>query len=194
MPMVMERQTVAASNKKAVQTDAAPKALGPYSQAIVANGMVFCAGQIPLDPATGDLLAGGIAEQTHQVLKNLRAVLKAAGSDLDRAVKTTVFLKSMDSFVAMNEVYGRPEYFGSNPPARSTVEVARLPRALLFLAIARLLAALVLIIPTWRICTRAGFSGALSLFHLVPVIGSFIVMAVLAFSDWPNGEASPARR
>jgi 2-iminobutanoate/2-iminopropanoate deaminase len=127
----MERQTVAASNKKAVQTDATPKALGPYSQAIVANGMVFCAGQIPLDPATGDLVAGGIAEQTHQVLKNLRAVLKAAGSDLDQAVKTTVFLKSMDSFVAMNEVYGRPEYFGANPPARSTVEVARLPRDVL---------------------------------------------------------------
>ena len=126
--MVMERQTVAASNKKAVQTDAAPKALGPYSQAIVANGMVFCAGQIPLDPATGNLVSGGIGEQTHQVLKNLRAVLKAAGSDLDRSVKTTVFLKSMDSFVAMNEVYGRPEYFGANPPARSTVEVARLPR------------------------------------------------------------------
>jgi 2-iminobutanoate/2-iminopropanoate deaminase len=117
-----------ANDKKAVQTDAAPKALGPYSQAIVANGMVFCAGQIPLDPVTGDLVAGGIAEQTHQVLKNLRAVLKAAGSDLDRSVKTTVFLKSMDSFTAMNEVYGRPEYFGANPPARSTVEVARLPR------------------------------------------------------------------
>jgi len=117
-----------ANDKKAVQTDAAPKALGPYSQAIVANGMVFCAGQIPLDPATGNLVDGGIAEQTHQVLKNLRAVLKAAGSDLDRSVKTTVFLKSMDSFAAMNEVYGRPEYFGANPPARSTVEVARLPR------------------------------------------------------------------
>ena len=117
-----------ANGKKAVQTEAAPKALGPYSQAIVANGMVFCAGQIPLDPATGDIVTGGIAEQTHQVLKNLRAVLKAAGSDLDRSVKTTVFLKSMDSFAAMNEVYGRPEYFGANPPARSTVEVARLPR------------------------------------------------------------------
>ena len=117
-----------ATDKKAVQTDAAPKALGPYSQAIVANGMVFCAGQIPLDPASGNLIEGGIAEQTHQVLKNLRAVLKAAGSDLDRSVKTTVFLKSMDSFTAMNEVYGRPEYFGANPPARSTVEVARLPR------------------------------------------------------------------
>jgi 2-iminobutanoate/2-iminopropanoate deaminase len=120
-----------ANSKKAVQTDAAPKALGPYSQAIVANGMVFCAGQIPLDPASGNLVDGGIAEQTHQVLKNLRAVLKAAGSDLDRSVKTTVFLKSMDSFAAMNEVYGRPEYFGANPPARSTVEVARLPRDVL---------------------------------------------------------------
>jgi 2-iminobutanoate/2-iminopropanoate deaminase len=127
----VEYRKVAASSKKAVQSDAAPKALGPYSQAIVAGGMVYCAGQIPLDPATGDLVPGGIAEQTHQVLKNLRAVLKAAGSDLDRAVKTTVFLKSMDSFVAMNEVYGRPEYFGANPPARSTVEVARLPRDVL---------------------------------------------------------------
>lgn len=114
--------------KKIVQTDAAPKALGPYSQAVVANGLVFCAGQIPLDPATGDIVEGGIAEQTHQVLKNLRAVLKAAGSDLGQAVKTTVFLKSMDSFAAMNEVYGLPEYFGSATPARSTVEVARLPR------------------------------------------------------------------
>jgi 2-iminobutanoate/2-iminopropanoate deaminase len=116
------------NGKKVVQSDAAPKALGPYSQAIVAGGMVYCAGQIPLDPATGNLVEGGIAEQTHQVLKNLRAVLKAAGSDLDRAVKTTVFLKSMDSFAAMNEVYGKPEYFGSAAPARSTVEVARLPR------------------------------------------------------------------
>ncbi len=118
------------SSKRAIQSDGAPKALGPYSQAIVANGMVYCAGQIPLD-ATGNLVEGGIAEQTHQILKNLRAVLKAAGSDLDRAVKTTVFLKSMDSFAAMNEVYGRPEYFGANPPARSTVEVARLPRDVL---------------------------------------------------------------
>ena len=117
-----------ANGKKVVQTEAAPKALGPYSQAIVANGLVFCAGQIPLDPATGNLVEGDIAEQTHQVLKNLQAVLKQAGSSLDRAVKTTVFLKSMDSFVAMNEVYGRPEYFGSAAPARSTVEVARLPR------------------------------------------------------------------
>lgn len=114
--------------KKVVKTDAAPGALGPYSQAIVAGGVVYCAGQIPLDPATGNIVSGGIAEQTAQVLKNLRAVLKAGGSDLDRAVKTTVFLKDMNDFAAMNEVYGRPEYFGAAPPARSTVEVARLPR------------------------------------------------------------------
>jgi 2-iminobutanoate/2-iminopropanoate deaminase len=120
-----------ADEKKVVQTNAAPAALGPYSQAIAAGGMVYCAGQIPLDPRSGNIVAGGVAEQTHQVLKNLRAVLKAAGSDLDRAVKTTVFLKSMNDFGAMNEVYGRPEYFGAKPPARSTVEVARLPRDVL---------------------------------------------------------------
>jgi 2-iminobutanoate/2-iminopropanoate deaminase len=116
------------NGKKVVKTDAAPGALGPYSQAIVAGGMVYCAGQIPLDPATGQIVSGGVAAQTEQVLKNLRAVLKAAGSDLDRAVKTTVFLKDMNDFGAMNEVYGRAEYFGAMPPARSTVEVARLPR------------------------------------------------------------------
>ena len=114
--------------KKVVKTDAAPGALGPYSQAIVAGGVVYCAGQIPLDPATGNIVSGGVAEQTAQVLKNLRAVLKAAGSDLDRAVKTTVFLKDMNDFGAMNDVYGKPEHFGDAPPARSTVEVARLPR------------------------------------------------------------------
>lgn len=120
-----------ANDKRTVQTADAPKALGPYSQAVVANGFVFCAGQIPLDPATGDLVKGGVAEQTQQVLKNLRAVLKAAGSDLDRAVKTTVFIKNMNDFAAMNEVYGKPEYFGASTPARSTVEVARLPRDVL---------------------------------------------------------------
>ena len=119
------------NGKKVVKTDAAPGALGPYSQAIVAGGMVYCAGQIPLDRATGNIVSGGIAQQTEQVLKNLRAVLKAAGSDLDRAVKTTVFLKSMNDFAAMNEVYGKPEYFGAMAPARSTVEVARLPRDVL---------------------------------------------------------------
>lgn len=116
------------NGKKVVKTDAAPGALGPYSQAIVAGGVVYCAGQIPLDPATGNIVGGGIAQQTEQVLKNLRAVLKVAGSDLDRAVKTTVFLKDMNDFAAMNEVYGKSEYFGTMPPARSTVEVARLPR------------------------------------------------------------------
>ena len=123
----MERNAVA-NDKKTIQTDAAPKALGPYAQAIVAGGMVYCAGQIPLDPATGEIVKGGIAEQTQQVLRNLTAVLKAAGSDLGKAVKTTVFIKDMNNFAAMNEVYGKPEYFGPNPPARSTVEVARLPR------------------------------------------------------------------
>ena len=120
-----------ADGKKRVQTEAAPGALGPYSQAIVAGGMVYCAGQIPIDPKTGNVVAGGIAEQTRQVLANLRGVLKAAGSDLDRAVKTTVFVKNMNDFAAMNEAYGKPEYFGANPPARSTVEVARLPRDVL---------------------------------------------------------------
>lgn len=117
--------------KKTIQSESAPKALGPYAQAIVAGGMVYCAGQIGLDPATGNVVAGGVTEQTHQVLKNLRSVLKAAGSDLDRAVKTTVFIKNMNDFGAMNDVYGRPEYFGAQPPARSTVEVARLPRDVL---------------------------------------------------------------
>jgi len=112
--------------KKVVKTDAAPGALGPYSQAIVAGGVVYCAGQIPLDPATGQIVTGGIAPQTEQVLKNLGAVLKAAGSGLDRAVKTTVFLKDMNDFAAMNEVYAK--HFGALPPARSTVQVARLPR------------------------------------------------------------------
>ena len=120
-----------ANGKKVVQTDTAPKALGPYSQAIAAGGMIYCAGQIPLDPATGNIVPGGIAEQTHRVLNNLRAVLKAAGSDLDRAVKTTVFIKNMNDFAAMNEVYARAEYFGSAAPALSTVEVARLPRDVL---------------------------------------------------------------
>jgi len=115
-----------ADGKKVVKTDAAPGALGPYSQAIVAGGVVYCAGQIPLDPATGQIVSGGIAPQTEHVLKNLGAVLKAAGSGLDRAVKPTVFLKDMNDFAAMNEVYAK--HFGALPPARSTVQVARLPR------------------------------------------------------------------
>jgi len=112
-----------------IQTDAAPKAIGPYSQAITLNGMVFCSGQIPIDPATGNLVEGGIEAQTHQVLRNLTAVLKAAGADLSRVVKTTVFLQSMNDFTAMNGVYAT--YFSQTPPARSTIEVAKLPRGAL---------------------------------------------------------------
>ncbi|PJF48342.1 MAG: RidA family protein [Chloroflexi bacterium] len=114
------------SNRTVIHTDAAPKAIGPYSQAIVAGGLVFCSGQVPIDPATGELVPGGIEEQTHRSLCNLKAVLEAAGSGLDRVLKTTVFLQHMGDFAAMNAVYAT--YFPDNPPARSTVEVARLPR------------------------------------------------------------------
>ena len=105
----------------------APKAIGPYSQAIVAGDFIYCAGQIALDPATMELAPGGIKEQTARVLANLRAVLEAAGSGLDRVVKTTVFLVDMADFTAMNEVY--TQAFGAHKPARSTVAVAGLPRA-----------------------------------------------------------------
>ena len=109
-----------------VQTDQAPAAIGPYSQGIVAHGFVFTAGQIPLDPATGTLVEGDIATQTERVMRNVQAVLQAAGADLSTVVKTTVFLRDMGDFVAMNEVYGR--WFGEHAPARSTVQAARLPR------------------------------------------------------------------
>jgi 2-iminobutanoate/2-iminopropanoate deaminase len=112
--------------KQIISTENAPKAIGPYSQAVVWNGLVFLSGQIALDPASGQLVDGGIAEQTVRVLENLKAVVEAAGSDLDHVLKTTVFLKDMAEFAAMNEIYGR--YFGANPPARATVEAARLPR------------------------------------------------------------------
>jgi 2-iminobutanoate/2-iminopropanoate deaminase len=113
--------------KKIVLTKAAPAPIGPYNQGIVAGGtMVFTAGQIPLDPQTGQLVAGDIKAQTRQVLKNVQAILEAGGASLQSVVKTTVFLKDMNEFPAMNEVYG--EFFKSDPPARSTVEVARLPR------------------------------------------------------------------
>jgi 2-iminobutanoate/2-iminopropanoate deaminase len=114
------------SAKHVISTEDAPKAIGPYSQAIVYNGIAYCSGQIPLDPATGVIVAGGVAEQTTRVLENLKAVLEACGSSLDNVLKTTVFLKDMGEFAAMNEVYGR--YFHTNPPARATVEAARLPR------------------------------------------------------------------
>jgi 2-iminobutanoate/2-iminopropanoate deaminase len=113
--------------KQIVRTSNAPAAIGPYSQAVKAGGLVFASGQIPIDPQTGEFVPGGIAEQTEQVLRNLKAVLKAAGSSLDQVVKTTVFLADMNDFAAMNEVYGR--YFSEDaPPARATVQAARLPR------------------------------------------------------------------
>ena len=111
--------------KKVIHTDHAPAAVGPYSQAIVANGFVFTAGQIPLIPSEGKMLEGDVQDQTRQVLENLSAVLEEANSSLDNVIKTTIFLDSMDDFAKVNEVYG--EFFSSNPPARSTVEVARLP-------------------------------------------------------------------
>lgn len=112
--------------RETVHTDTAPKAIGPYAQAIRAGGFVFASGQIPIDPGTGQFVPGGIAEQTEQVLKNLSAVLEAAGSSLAQVVKTTVFLADMEQFGAMNEVYAR--FFAEQPPARATVEAARLPK------------------------------------------------------------------
>jgi 2-iminobutanoate/2-iminopropanoate deaminase len=112
-----------------IATNDGPKAIGPYSQAIKAGGLVFLSGQICLDPATQQLITGDVAVQTERVLQNITAILKASGSSLGQVVKTTVFLKSMNDFAAMNEVYGH--HFTSNPPARSTVEVARLPKDVL---------------------------------------------------------------
>jgi 2-iminobutanoate/2-iminopropanoate deaminase len=115
--------------KEQVRTDKAPQALGPYSQAVKCNGMLFTSGQVAIDPATGNLVSGGIAEQTEQVMKNLSAVLTAAGTSFDKVVKSLVFLKSMHDFAAMNEVYGRHvSATGKIAPARSTVEAARLPK------------------------------------------------------------------
>ncbi len=113
----MERRAIASEN--------APKALGPYSQAIRSGEFIFCAGQTPIDPATGKLVEGGIQAQTRRALLNLSEVLQAAGSSLDRVVKTTVFLTNLDDFKAMNETYA--EFFHNAPPARSTVQVSRLP-------------------------------------------------------------------
>jgi 2-iminobutanoate/2-iminopropanoate deaminase len=112
--------------KEIISTENAPGAIGPYSQAVKIGGFVFCSGQIPIDPATGEFVSNDVAEQTDQVLKNLSAVLEAAGSSLNDVVKTTVFLADMNDFGAMNEVYGK--YFSDNKPARATVEAARLPR------------------------------------------------------------------
>lgn len=112
-----------------ISTPDAPKAIGPYSQAIKANGFVFVSGQVAIDPATQQVITGDVAAQTDRVLKNLSAILKAAGTGLENVVRSTVFLKNMNDFAAMNEVYGK--YFSATPPARSTVEVARLPKDVL---------------------------------------------------------------
>lgn len=112
--------------KEIISTENAPGAIGPYSQAIKTGGLVFCSGQIPIDPATGNFVSDEITTQTEQVLKNMAAVLEAAGTSLDNVVKTTVFLADMGEFAAMNEVYGR--FFSDNKPARATVQAARLPR------------------------------------------------------------------
>jgi 2-iminobutanoate/2-iminopropanoate deaminase len=114
------------SELKTVHTEQAPAAIGPYSQAIICNGLVYTAGQIPLDPATMEIVGGSVAEQTERVMQNLAAVLAAAGTSLDRVVKSTIFLRDMNDFAAVNEVYGRA--LGDHRPARSTVQAARLPR------------------------------------------------------------------
>ena len=115
--------------REVVSTRDGPQAIGPYSQAVKANGFVFVSGQVAIDPRTQQIIAGDISAQTEKVMKNLMAILKAAGSGLEKVVRSTVFLKNMGDFSAMNEVYGR--YFTSAPPARSTVEVARLPKDVL---------------------------------------------------------------
>jgi 2-iminobutanoate/2-iminopropanoate deaminase len=115
--------------REVIGTDQAPKAIGPYSQAIRAAGLVFTSGQVAIDPATQQVVAGDISVQTDRVFKNLSAVLQAAGTSLDKALRCTVFLKNMGDFAAMNEVYGR--YFTAAPPARTTVEAARLPKDVL---------------------------------------------------------------
>ena len=114
------------TERRTVRTESAPGAIGPYSQAVVAGGLVYASGQIPIDPETGQFVEGGVREQTAQVLRNLSQVLEGAGSSLSRVVKTTVFLADMNDFAEMNETYAR--FFGAEPPARSTVQAARLPR------------------------------------------------------------------
>ena len=115
--------------REVIATEQAPKAIGPYSQAIRAQGLIFTSGQIALDPATAQIVAGDVSAQTDRVLKNLAAVLQASGSSMEKVLRSTVFLKNLGDFAAMNEVYGR--YFKQAPPARSTVEVARLPKDVL---------------------------------------------------------------
>ena len=115
--------------REVIATKEAPQAIGPYSQAIKANGFVFVSGQIPINPADGTIIGGGVAEQTERVMLNLKQILAAAGTSLDKVVKSNVFLKNMSDFSGMNEVYGK--FFTAAPPARATVEVARLPKDVL---------------------------------------------------------------
>lgn len=115
--------------KTIISTDKAPKAVGPYSQAVQAGNLLFCSGQIAIDPVTQEIISGGVQEQTHRVMDNLKEVLEAAGSSLGQVVKASVFVKNMDDFGLVNEVYG--SYFDDQPPARETVEVARLPKDVL---------------------------------------------------------------
>ncbi len=115
--------------RKAVTTSKAPKAIGPYSQAVKCNGLIFVSGQVAIDPATQQVIDGDVAAQTERVMKNLSAILTASGSKMDQVLRSTVFLKNMDDFAAMNAVYAK--YFKAEPPARSTVEVARLPKNVL---------------------------------------------------------------
>jgi len=115
--------------REVISTNEGPKAIGPYSQAIKANGFIFISGQVAIDPANQQVISGDVSAQTDRVLKNLSGILNAAGSSLEKVVRSTVFLKNMGDFAAMNEVYGK--YFTSAPPARSTVEVARLPKDVL---------------------------------------------------------------
>lgn len=114
------------SERKIIHTPQAPAAIGPYSQAVVYNGIAYLSGQIPLDPATGQIVAGGIVEQTEQVMKNLGAVLEAAGSSFGKVLKMTIYLQDLGQFTTVNEIYGR--YLTAEPPARATVQVAKLPR------------------------------------------------------------------
>jgi 2-iminobutanoate/2-iminopropanoate deaminase len=112
--------------RQVISTDNAPKAIGPYSQAIRANGLIFVSGQTPIDPATQQLISGTIGEQTERVLRNIESILKQAGSSMEKVVRCGVFLKDMNDFTAMNEVYGK--FFTNNPPARTTIQAARLPK------------------------------------------------------------------
>jgi len=125
-PNLFSKEERSKQMKKEIKTEKAPKAIGPYSQAIVANGLIFASGQIPIDPSTGELNTGSIEEQTRLVLSNLKAVLEAAGSSFDQVVKCTVFLQDMNDFSRMNAVYG--EFFKPPYPARAAVQVARLPK------------------------------------------------------------------